>query len=118
MLGMQEGRKSAELANLFNELHGDTTSLGAVLEIGRDVEGLATHPGWAHVETLLVALKERTMTGLMRGTKPKEATEYAQQLGFLNGVHTALDAVATIQHEADRVRRALEKDIESQETAR
>lgn len=112
-----EGRKSPELSNLFRELHNDTTSLGDVLEIGRDVERLAQHPGWGHVETLLAALKERTMTDLMR-TRSLEAATFAQKLGFLNGVHTALDAVATIQQVADEVRAQLQADIQAEEAAR
>jgi hypothetical protein len=115
---MDEGRKSPELANLFRKVYGATTSLQGVLEIGRDVEGLAGHPGWAHVENLLTALREKRLEDLLVAEKPLEQADYSYRIGVLKGTEAALYAVETIATVAQEVRVKLEKDIESQEAAR
>jgi hypothetical protein len=105
-----EGRKSPELANLFRQLHVDDTTLGQVVEIGRDVESLLGQPGWQVVAELLTELRRRGVDQLTLGAKPLEQAEYAQRLGFLNGVQTALDAAQTVIELADETRRRLEED--------
>ena len=104
-----EGRKSPELANLFRQLHADDTTLGQVVELGRTVESLTDHPGWEVIAGLLGELRRRGFDQLTRG-KPLQQAEYAQQLGFLNGVQTGLDAAQTVIELAAETRRKLEAE--------
>jgi hypothetical protein len=89
---MDQGRKSGELTAVLDKLYPAARDM---VEVGRDVEGLESHPGWVVVAEMLTHLRDQHMQGLLRGTKPLEQAEYSQRLGFLNGISTALDAVAT-----------------------
>jgi hypothetical protein len=101
-----EGRNSVELANLLDKVTENDPS--RVVQFGRDVEGLLGHPGWTVVEDLLTSLRHRGMDDLLRGQKPLEQAAYTQKLGFLNGVNTALDAVATVLDSAAKARKFLD----------
>jgi hypothetical protein len=81
---MEAGRNSPELANLLDSLTENDPH--RVVEMGRDVEGLTANDGWLVVARLLAELRQRGMDQLLRGGKPLEQAQYAQQLGFLNGV--------------------------------
>jgi hypothetical protein len=103
---MEAGRNSPELANLLDSLTENDPH--RVVEMGRDVEGLTANDGWLVVARLLAELRQRGMDQLLRGGKPLEQAQYAQQLGFLNGVNTALDAVATVLDSAAKARQYLD----------
>lgn len=105
---MEAGRVSPELGNLFDKLYGDVEPY-QIVELGRDVQDLVTHPGWVAVTRVVEALRERGVGQLMQGQKPLEQAEYAQRLGFLNGVGVALDAAATVIARGEAARTFLER---------
>jgi hypothetical protein len=89
---MEAGRKSPELANLLTSLYGDDDPRRAV-EMGREVEELVNHPGWAVIEQLVGHPPAARSRPADAGFPPLDSkAEYAQRLGFLNGIGVSLDA--------------------------
>lgn len=105
-----EARKSPEIANLFRDKHGDDTTLSQVIEIGRQVEAMTSHPGWDAVVDLLGELRDKRMRELMLPEKPLEQADYSYRIGVLKGTETALYAAETIVTIADEVRREVERE--------
>jgi hypothetical protein len=111
---MEAGRKSPELANLLTSLYGDDDPRQAV-EMGREVEEMVNHPGWAVIEQLVTTLRQRGLDQLMQGSRPLDSkAEYAQRLGFLNGIGVSLDAARSVIDRGTRELRRLEANAARQ----
>ena len=104
-----EGRRSAEIANQLEEW-----PLGDLRDAGEAVTALLEHPGWTVVDELLTIVHDRGVQRLKAERTPLGQAEYAQQLGFLNGLGCAADAVRTVQEKA---REAVQHLIEAERDA-
>jgi hypothetical protein len=110
-----EGRYSTQIAALITarQESAQNRTWGDLIDEGEAVESLLEHPGWVHVQGLLDELHAAAMHDLKTGRKPLEQAEYAQKLGFLNGLEVAADCARTAIGKGEWARNRVNQAAES-----
>lgn len=102
---MIQGTPTAVISSRLKHWTSEELQLAA-----KDMEALRETRGWQTVVELLTEAHQAALTRLIRGTAKTDAAVYAKELGMLDGITLAADAVETIlavakaaRAEADRL---------------
>jgi hypothetical protein len=80
-------------------------------EAGPAMEELEQMPGFEIVTALAERVRKRKLESLLAADKPREAAEYARDLGEINGLRIAEQIVSTVKAKAEDADKQLEQRL-------
>lgn len=80
-------------------------------EAGATIAELERTPGYALVARLAEQIRKRKLDALLASGKPREAAEYARDLGEINGIRVVEAIVQTVKAKAEAADKELERQL-------